>query len=933
MMRVKHLFSGMLAVLAVLLLTGCGEKDNPVRTSLDVDTSTLTLSVGESAVRMAFSKAEDAAITYTSSKPAVATVDQFGKVTAMSEGSATITIEMAETKKSWYAAKTITYEVVVKNVSAQAVANVDKATPLTLVAQADGKITVTFNNGITLANDIHYTINNGAEQTIAKNTTGSFDIAVKKGDVVQFYSLNTSLGGGSTVAGARGTTRAVDDGAKYINIRPSMKTEIYGNVMSLLKGKDNLESATAIEAKNAFYGLFAGAEKLVNNTERLLVLPATTLTESCYQDMFNGCKGIEKAPELPAPKLEKNCYQEMFYDCAKLNHVKCLATDIKAENCTKDWLGKAGTEATETKVLESVVDMTKNSDDGVPTSWMAQKIVAVTGIELDADEMKLSVGGVGTLKATVEPTDATDKTVTWTSDKPSIATVDANGNVTGVAAGTATITAQAGEKTATCVVTVTAAPVGKIIDLATVTENTVIEDGYTVTGTLGANVQISIAAGATVTLDGVSINAGGTWKTGQYAGITCKGDAIIILKGTNTVKGFYLEYPGIHPAVGETLTIQGTGSLTASSNGFGAGIGGGQGKACGNIEIQGGTITATGGDNAAGIGGGDQSCGTITISGGTVKATGGAIAAGIGSGNNAGCGAIEISGGSVTATGGDTAAGIGSGGGGGANCGAITISGGTVKATGGRFAAGIGTGDQGTCGTVEITTGVTQVTATKGTSAPNSIGKGASAVSCGTVTIGSDATTYATGVAESPFVYPTPSVALSAVTSTSYLGWRICSDGKAYAAAGPLPSGVTAVAMIAYVGSETGVAGYTHGLALALTDKGSKMSWTTATGASGAAAHTPAAPTTTSSWQLPSKDQWNKMIDACKNVLGTKNNYRDLRDGFSGIAGASNLQSDYYWSSTEVDSGNASNYDFNSGNWYDDYKDSNDFRVRACLAF
>ena len=86
MNKVRNLFSGMLAVLAVLLLTGCGEKDNPVRTSLDVDTSTLTLSVGESAVRMASSKAEDAAITYTSSKPAVATVDQFGKVTAMSEG-------------------------------------------------------------------------------------------------------------------------------------------------------------------------------------------------------------------------------------------------------------------------------------------------------------------------------------------------------------------------------------------------------------------------------------------------------------------------------------------------------------------------------------------------------------------------------------------------------------------------------------------------------------------------------------------------------------------------------------------------------------------------------------------------------------------------------------------------------------------------------
>lgn len=467
-MKVKHLFSGMLAVLAVLLLTGCGEKDNPTRTSLDVDTSTLTLSVGESAVRMASSKAEDAAITYTSSKPAVATVDQFGKVTAMSEGSATITIEMAETKKSWYAAKTITYEVVVKNVSAQAVANVDRATPLTLVAQADGKITVTFNNGITLANDIKYTINGGAEQTIAKNTSGSFDIEVKKGDVVQLYSLNTSLGGSSTVAGARGTTRAVDDGAKYINIRPSMKTEIYGNVMSLLKGKDNLESATAIEAKNAFYGLFAGADKLVNNTERLLVLPATTLTEGCYQDMFNGCKGIEKAPELPAPKLEKNCYQEMFYDCAKLNHVKCLASDIKAENSTKDWLGKAGTEATGEKVLETLVPMTANSDDGVPTSWTAQKIILVESVTLGKTELALVIGEADvTLTATVKPDDATDKTVTWTSDKPEVATVDANGKVHAVAAGTATITAQAGDKTATCVVTVTAAPVYTMAAAAT----------------------------------------------------------------------------------------------------------------------------------------------------------------------------------------------------------------------------------------------------------------------------------------------------------------------------------------------------------------------------------------------------------------------------------------------------------------------------------
>ena len=58
----RLLFSVMLALLAVLLLTGCDNKDNPVRTSLNVDTSTLTLAVGETATRTATSKASDATV-------------------------------------------------------------------------------------------------------------------------------------------------------------------------------------------------------------------------------------------------------------------------------------------------------------------------------------------------------------------------------------------------------------------------------------------------------------------------------------------------------------------------------------------------------------------------------------------------------------------------------------------------------------------------------------------------------------------------------------------------------------------------------------------------------------------------------------------------------------------------------------------------------
>ena len=254
--------------------------------------------------------------------------------------------------------------------------------------------------------------------------------------------------------------------------------------------------------------------------------------------------------------------------------------------------------------------------------------------------------------------------------------------------------------------TVTMAPPFRILDLATVTEDITIEDGYTVTGKLAGNYKVSIADGATVTLDGITIN-GTTGKSYNWAGITCVGDATIILKDgtTNTVKGFNSEYSGIFVPKDKTLTIkgetEGTGKLIANSNGHGAGIGGGDGisstaKNCGNIVIQGGVITATGGSNSAGIGsGGYGSCGDITISGGTVTATGGEMSAAIGSGYGS------------------------------ASCGKITI-----------------------------TDGVTSVTATKGSYSPNSIGAGDYGSTCGTVTIGGNVGV----ITVSPYIYPAPTI-------------------------------------------------------------------------------------------------------------------------------------------------------------------------------
>lgn len=241
-----------------------------------------------------------------------------------------------------------------------------------------------------------------------------------------------------------------------------------------------------------------------------------------------------------------------------------------------------------------------------------------------------------------------------------------------------------------------AGPTGQTIDLSNIPASAlesdgktlIVKDGTTLTGMLGYKYQIQIAAGATVTLadariPGITDGANKTETSVPWAGLTCLGKATIILKDgtTNFVKGFFQDYPGIFVPSGSTLTIMGetdgTGALSASSNGWGAGIGGGAEIACGNIIIQGGVITAEGGQNAAAIGGAES-----------------------------------------------------------AVCGNIIITGGTITATASKNTPGIGAGHNGSCGDIEIENTVTKVTSTKGMAAPNSIGPAAGNSSCGWVKIG-----------------------------------------------------------------------------------------------------------------------------------------------------------------------------------------------------
>ena len=294
--------------------------------------------------------------------------------------------------------------------------------------------------------------------------------------------------------------------------------------------------------------------------------------------------------------------------------------------------------------------------------------VAVKSVTLDQTTLTKAVGDDAvTLTATVDPSDASDKTVTWKSSDASIAAVDANGKVTFEAAGTATITATAtngtedaaDDKTATCEVTLidgyaaneynyaswnytlkkveftkqTAASVTAVTNSDT--DVTWGDGWYTVSGnvtitgnvTLGSSTSLILQDGATLTING-QLNASDNdlYIYGQMEGtgklnITCNdGDAI-------------------KDDGGESLYIHG-GEITATATGANH-----RGVYFGYIAMFGGKLTATAADDHAirfgswgfrvyggeveatsnatsGNYNGIQSGGTLMVYGGKVKGTG-----------------------------------------------------------------------------------------------------------------------------------------------------------------------------------------------------------------------------------------------------------------------------------------------------------------------
>ena len=187
-------------------------------------------------------------------------------------------------------------------------------TPLTLEAIEDGT-TVTITNPLALT--IEYSTDGGASWTSSKAAPITIsDIAA--GGTVQLRGDNEAYSNGiiatSTIIGC--------DKDCYL----------YGNIMSLVN-KTGFATATELTANNTFFDLFDSNNHLKNHATKDFVLPATTLTEGCYSNLFYKCTALTKSPVLPATTLAKKCYERMLQGCKAMTTAPVLPATTLADYC------------------------------------------------------------------------------------------------------------------------------------------------------------------------------------------------------------------------------------------------------------------------------------------------------------------------------------------------------------------------------------------------------------------------------------------------------------------------------------------------------------------------------------------------------------------------------------------------------------------------
>ena len=265
-----------------------------------------------------------------------------------------------------------------------------------------------------------------------------------------------------------------------ITVSPENKT--YSSVDGVLFNKDKSElSAYPIGNKRSSYTIPDGVEKIGKKA-------------------FYGCRYIESLT-IPVNVIEID--DSAFENCYSLKNVYYLGTRAQWKAVVIGTKNEALTRATvhciddppcdhvwgEWEVVEEAtyekegLERRACSLCDIEETRVIPKLVRASAIELSESEKTVFVGDTFTITATVKPEDAFNRTVTWSSSDPSIATVDENGTVTAIAKGEAIITAESADGVkAECKVTVEKKVAA--IELSESEKTVFVGDTFTITATV-----------------------------------------------------------------------------------------------------------------------------------------------------------------------------------------------------------------------------------------------------------------------------------------------------------------------------------------------------------------------------------------------------------------------------------------------------------------
>ena len=431
---------------AILLLCGVSCDNAPqiiAATSVSFDKTELDIPIGRTIRLTAIILPEnttDKTIIWSSSDEAVAMVVG-GVVSAKKIGEATITaicgdkyakcnvnvipieVESVTLDKTTASLKTG------QTITLKATVNPSDAPNKTVTWSSSNPSVATVENGVVKA------LKMGSATITAKagDKTATCSISVEATPVTSITLDKTSAslraGQSITLTAYVNPSDATDKTVTWSSSNPSVATVENGVVKAIKVG-----SAT-ITAK--------AGEKMATCSVTVEVTPVTSLTlDKTSASLMAGQSITLTATVNPSDATDKT--------------IAWTSSNPSVASVEKSWMADSGI-VNALKVGNATI--TAKVGDKMATCEVTVEVTPVTSITLDKSSVSLKVGQTVTLKATVNPSNATDKTVVWTSSNSSVATVE-NGVVKALKGGVAYITAQAGNEIATCEVTILPCPSG-----------------------------------------------------------------------------------------------------------------------------------------------------------------------------------------------------------------------------------------------------------------------------------------------------------------------------------------------------------------------------------------------------------------------------------------------------------------------------------------